>query len=269
MSEEKSLTVVEQREVSFYEDELTAVRADDAHVYVSVRHLCNALGLARQPQVQRIKRHRVLAEGYAGGIIMIPPGPSGGGGQQTAGLLRVDLVPLWLSGVRTSMVKKEIRPKLERFQVEAAKILWEAFQEGRLTVDPSFEELLQQDTDVAQAYKMALAVVKLARSQLLMEAELSAQRAHLAGHDERLEQIEATLGDPSRHITPEQASQISQAVKAVAVVLTKRSGRNEFGSVYGELYRKFGITGYKLLPAKKFDEAIAWLTQWYQDLTAE
>ena len=33
---------------------------------------------------------------------------------------------------------------------------------------------------------------------------------------------------------PEQASQISQAVKAVAMELSKQSGRNEYGGVYGE-----------------------------------
>ena len=45
--------------------------------------------------------------------------------------------------------------------------------------------------------------------------------------------------------------QISQAVKTVAMKLSKASGRNEYGGVYGELYRKFGITSYKQLPVAK------------------
>lgn len=69
---------------------------------------------------------------------MLPSSPDGrGGGMQKAGMLRVDLVPIWLSGVRIQAVKEEIRPKLERFQREAAKVLWEAFQEGHLTADPA------------------------------------------------------------------------------------------------------------------------------------
>jgi len=51
------------------------------------------------------------------------------------------------------------------------------------------------------------------------------------------------LTPANRYVTPDQASQISQAVKAVALAIGKKSGRNEFGAVYGELYRKFGITG--------------------------
>ena len=264
---DKSLVVVEQRTVDFYGDELLAVRAGDGHVYVSLRHLCEALGLARQGQVRRIRDDKILAEGYQGGNVLLPPSPDGrGGGMQKAGMLRVDLVPLWLSGVRVQAAKEEIQPKLERFQREAAKVLWEAFQEGRLTADPAFDDLLRSDSDAVQAYKMLQALVKLARNQILLEAQLQTHTERLADHDQRLEDIEATLGDTGRLVTSDQASQISQAVKAVALALGKKSGRNEFGAIYGELYRKFGITGYKQLPALKFQQAMDWLTQWHENL---
>ena len=60
---------------------------------------------------------------------------------------------------------------------------------------------------------------------------------------------------------------MSQAVKAVALELGRKSGRNEFGAIYGELYRKFGITGYKMLPARRFEEAMRFLTEWHEGLT--
>ena len=89
-------------------------------------------------------------------------------------VLWVDLVPLWLSGIDTGRVKDEIRPKLLRFQKEAATVLWEAFQEGRLTADIPFDELLaQMDNEAVQAYKIAQAVMKLAQNQILMEARLT------------------------------------------------------------------------------------------------
>jgi hypothetical protein len=194
---------------------------------------------------------------------MAPPSADGrGGGEQQAGLLRVDLVPLWLTGISLEAVKDEIRPKLERYQREAAQVLWEAFQEGRLTADPAFSELLTADTPAVRAYKNALAIVELARNQVIMEAQLQ-------DHARRLEAIESQLGDPGRYVTPDQASQISQAVKAVALLLGKKSGRNEHGSVYGELYRKFGVTGYKLVPATRFQEVMDWLTTWHEDISSQ
>ena len=51
--------------------------------------------------------------------------------------------------------------------------------------------------------------------------------------------------------------------------LSERSGRNEYGGVYGELYRRFGITSYKLLPASQFDNAMGMLDDWYGQLVGD
>ena len=85
--------------------------------------------------------------------------------------------------------------------------------------------------------------------------------------ESRLETVEEALTPASRYVTPDQASQISQAVKAVALAIGKKSGRNEFGAIYGELYRKFGITSYKELPARRFEEAMRFLTEWHENVT--
>lgn len=250
---EKYLTTVEQKEVIFYEDELVAIRADDGHIYVSVRHLSDALGLNPTGQIRRIKRQAILDRACHKGYIITPGGP------QSANWLRVDLVPIFITGLNTNSVREDIRQKLQRFQEEAAKVLWEAFQQGRLTSPLAFDELLDKDTPAVKAYKQALAILELARGQVLLEAKLD-------NFGERLERIEAMLGDTSRYVTPDQASQISQAVKTVAMRLGKQSGRNEYGSVYGELYRKFGVTGYKQLPAAEFQGAMNWLNEWRDNI---
>lgn len=180
--------------------------------------------------------------------------------------LPLDYLSGFLFGISASRVKEEIRDRLVRYQRECYKVLAEAFQEGRLTTDPVLDDLLQSDTEAVQAYKMLQALVKLARNQILLEAQLDRHTTRLDEHDQRLEELEAVLGDTGRSVTPDQASQISQAVKAVALALGQLTNRNEFGGVYGEFYRKFGITSYKALPAKKFDEALQFLTEWHQSL---
>jgi len=251
---ERAIQAVKQQDVSFYGDDLTAIQGSDGNIYTGLRQMCQSLGLDVQGQRQRINRHSVLNDGLMVCKLHTIQG------EREAHVLRVDLVPLWLSGIRTSAVSDEIRPKLERFQREAAKVLWEAFQAGRLTADLDFDALLAQDSPEAQAYKMAQAVLQLAHNQLLL-------RSQLTDHEQRLEAIESQLGDTGRNVTPDQASQVSQSVKAVALALGKKTGRNEFGAVYGELYRKFGITGYKMLPARRFDEAMKFLTDWHENLT--
>jgi hypothetical protein len=255
-------TALEPRTVDFYGDELVAVQ-DDGRIYVAVKHMCDALGLNVRGQQQRISRHKILHDAYRTLTILTEPAPDGrGGGPQRTNMLRADMVPLWLSGVSVGSIKPELRDKMERYQREAASVLWEAFQSGRLTTGVNFSELLAADSPAAQAYRMAAAMMRLAEQQLLMEARLDSQEA-------RLENIEAALGDPGRYVTPDQAMQISQAVKAIAMKVSERSGRNEYGGVYGELYRRFSIVSYKELPAARFEDAMGFLRDWHRRLTGD
>jgi hypothetical protein len=264
--DEKALVPVEQKMVLFYGDEVVAVRVESGEIYVPVRPLCEALGIDSSAQLRRIGRDPVLSQVSSGVVVMASPltnNPYANPQEMTC--LPLDFLSGWLFGINANRVKEEIRDRLIRYQRECYKVLAEAFEEGRLTAEPDLEQLLRQaDNEAVQAYQMAQAIVKLARNQLLMEARLTGR---IDDHEERLEQIEITLGDPDRFITPKQASQISQAVKAVSIVYGKMTKRNEFGAVYGELYRKFDITAYKEPPAAKFRAAMDWLSEWYQTLT--
>jgi hypothetical protein len=267
--EKRALQPVEQKQVMFYEDEVTAVAVEDKghrQVYVPVRSLCDQLGIAWSAQRNRINRDPVLSEVMT--VVIVTITTEGATETQSREMLCLPLDYLngWLFGINASRVKEEVRPRLIRYQRECYQVLYEAFQEGRLQTDPTFEELLQADSDAVQAYKMALAVVKLARNQIMLEARVEDQEQALAEFGERLESIEAELGGGEQHISEEQASQISQAVKAVAIALGKKTKRNEFGAIYGELYRRYGLTSYKLLPRKKFQDAMNFLTEWHQSI---
>ena len=267
MDKNKSLTPIKQKQVVFYDDEITAVLVASADsgqtVYVPVRPICDYLGIDWSSQLRRINRDPVLGEAGMSVVITATDIDPTSRRPNTSEMFCLPLkyIPGWLFGISASRVRAELREKIIRYQRECFDVLSEAFQEGRLTADPSFSDLLrQEDSAAVQAYKSALAVVQLAKAQVLMEARLDA-------HEQRLETIEAELGDTKRAITPAQATDISQAVKSIAMVLSKRSGRNEYGGVYGELYRKFSIPTYKQLPANRFDECMAWLRTWWQELT--
>ena len=258
------MDIIKQQIVEFYGDELTAVQLENGDIYVSVRHLCNALGLRRPAQIRRIKDTTLLNKNY----LELPIQSSGG--MQNTGMIKVELVPIWLSGLRIKAVKPELRERLEQYQEEAARVLWEAFQDGRLTANDGVDEFILSDPDNAavQAYQMALAITKLARQQLAIEVHLQNQSEILEEHAVRLEQLEASLSEDAT-ISDAQAAQLSQAVKAVALVLGKQTKRNEFPGVYGELYRRYDCSSYKLLKKKDFDSAMAWLNEWKGSLESD
>lgn len=258
MSEEKPkvLTLIDQKTVTFYDDELIAVKAEDGNLYVSVRHFCDALGLARQGALRRIRNDEILSDGLKGGNVLLPPKkPGKDGGTQRTNLLRADLIPFFLSGVRVASVKEEVKPKLLTYKKEVVKVLWEAFQEGRLTSNPVFDELLENDTPAVQAYKMIQAQLQLARAQIILEARIDSV-------EDRLEKVETALNDTGHAISPDQASQISNAVKELAFAMGGH--KTNYQAVYGEFNRRFGIPTYKALPRKEFENSMNFLRDWYR-----
>ncbi len=245
-----TLTPIEQRQVDFYGQSVTAVLADDRQIYVSLAEMCDILGVDRRSQRRRIRNNELLEEGYK-----LVPMETAGGVQEVAAV-DLDTVPLWLSGIQTSAVREEIRPDLVNFIRNVKRLVAEAFKSGELNLDNDFEALLQTDSPAVQAYKMLKAQMQLARQQIILESRM-------ATVENRLDQIEAKLGDPDRKIDDAQAQRISDAVKALAMALSEKYGGNRFGQVYGEMYRRYSIPGYRELPAAKFDGCMAWLREWY------
>lgn len=268
MSEEKGLAVVEQKQVEFYGDEVLAVRTKDGSVFIPVRPICDLLGVDWSAQRRRINRDPVLSEEMKS--VSITATDSYRTISREVLSLPLDYISGFLFGIDANRVKPELRERLIRYQRECYKVLAEAFQEGRLTADPSFDDLLQQaSNDVVEAYQIAQAIMKLARNQIMLEVRLDDHTQTLEDHSRRLETIEADLHQEDRYITESQATQISQAIKSIALALGKQTGKNEFGATWGEFYRKFGIAKYRYLPSARFEEAMAWLNEFYQDLTGE
>ena len=273
MTDEKALVPIEQKQVLFYDDEITAVLVqlqDEQQVYIPLRPICEYLGLDWSAQTRRIRRDPVLSK-WATFVAITATNPEEAqkGGNPNMLCLPLDYLNGFLFGVSATRVRPELQERVILYQERCYKVLSEAFQEGRLTSDPAFDDLLVGDTPAAQAYKMAAAIMKMARQQLMLEAQLETHTTQLADHENRLELVEEQLGDTKRHITPEQAMQISQAVKAVAHELGKRTKRNEYGGVYGELYRRYNINSYKILPKSKFEDALNWLNEWLQSMISD
>ena len=267
---DNALVPADHQNIAFYDDEILALRLPNGEIYIPLRPICDAIGLNWAGQRQRIQRDPVLSK-MATIIQVSREGTRGGNPNMLC--LPLDYINGWLFGINADRVRPELRDRVIRYQTDCYKALAEAFQEGRVTLDASFEDLLQGDSPAVHAFKMAQAIMHMAKQQILLEARLQGHDERLNASDQRigslenrLESVEITLGNPDRLITPEQAAQISEAVKSVAYELGKQTGRNEYGGVYAELYRRFSINSYKMLPAKKFSEAMNWLNHWLQEL---
>jgi hypothetical protein len=242
MSKSIALAPIEQREVEFYDDRIVAVLLpvegqEQPAIYVPVRPVCEFLGLDWRSQRHRIDRDPVLSEVKQGVVIMTPPSAEGrGGGPQEMICLPLDKLYGWLFGVQASRVKAEYRESIIRYQREVYQVLWHAFRPDR---SAEFEaRLATTETRLDQA----AAVVGDLRKRLTVVEERVA---------------------PGQPITQEQAAEIGQAVKALAMLLTEADPtKNHFQGVWGEVNRRMGVASYKNIPATRYGEVMAFLEEW-------
>ncbi|GAC1387268.1 MAG: hypothetical protein NVSMB42_08290 [Herpetosiphon sp.] len=264
-----------QKTVLFYGDELVAIQlSDSGHIFVPLTRLCDNLGIERKRQSQRIRDHTILNRGF----VSLTQETANRGPQETQ-CLRLDLIPLWLAGINANRVVPEVKEKLIRYQAEAAAVLWSAFRHNIL---PKDETALASTSasGAALAYEIATAVQHLARQQMELEQRLNGrvdQMAHWAKSfsqqvdqqfnllDERFTTLELQV-NPQTTISDQQAAEIALAVRNVGYALAGQGTKSGYGQVYGEMYRRYGVSSYKNLPQQHFTAVLHWLQAWHTEI---
>jgi hypothetical protein len=278
--EQRAIIPIEKRDVDFYGDMLIAVliqKADapEPEVYVPIRPICDYLGLAWTGQLQRIKRDEVLNESLEFvRVTRTNSATTSSRGDPDVQCLPLRLLPGWLFGISADRVKPTVRERIIRYRRECYQILWNAFRHD--IMPPADLASTRSSQSSAQiAYEIATAVQHLAQQQMEQEQRLatvedSQQRARIwaRGVNTRLDSLELQLS-PDANITQEQAGDLALAVKNVGNALEKQGNAkgNGYQRVYGEMYRRYSISSYKSLPRAEFDEVMAWLKGWHDELT--
>lgn len=258
------------REVPFYEDVLLVALVEDI-AYVALRPIANFLGLQWAPQYQRIQRDDVLSQ-----EVRLVRMASADGRQREMISLPLEFLPGWLFGVTVSKARPELAPKLTRYRRECFKVLWRAFQTDLTPAVPASTST----SSLKQVRDLALAVAQMAEQQLELQAkqvELQGQmtivnsrvdRAAVVVRDlqVRLSAVERNVG-PGALISDAQAVEISNNVKALAELMTQKEGsKNHYQGVFAELYRRFGISSYKLVQQKDYQAVLKFLDDWRETI---
>lgn len=272
MTKSNALIPTSQKTIVFYDDEITAVVIEgdgEREIYVPLRPLCDYLGVSWQGQNRRINDDEVLSDVVRSVNITLTDLDPSTSRPRTSQMICLSLGYLngWLFGINPKRVKPEVKDRLIRYQKECYKVLAKEFVQTAVSPTSS--------SSLMHVREMGLAIARMAEEQMEFDRRLGVTEATMQetavtvdGMRDDIELLKART-DPGEAVTQSQAMQISQAVKAVARELGKQTKRNEYGGVYGELYRRYEITSYKELPSAKFDECLAWLTDWHKSLTSD
>ena len=258
-----------QRTIDFYGDPIvTAVMSDD-EVFVPIRPITDFLGLDWSGQYQRIQRDEVLARRSEMVVVATTDGS-----RREMLCLPLDLLPGWLFGISTSRVRPELAPKLTRYREECFRVLWRTFQADALSALGQRELTppvgpASNGSGLVQIRELGLAIAQMADQQLALEQRVVA-------HDGRLDRAATVIREmqrrlmavedqvaPATYITDAQAAEIASLVKAIARQLAEHDkSKNHYQGVFGELYRRFGVSTYKHIAREQYAEVLAFLDEW-------
>ena len=255
MSQGRALVPADERAVDFYGDEIR-VYVLDGEPYIPLRPICDFLGVSWSGQTERLKRDAVLSEAVR--YVRVTRTNTKGGRPELL-CLPLEYLNGWLFGISASRVREELRERLIRYQRDCYRVLAQAFQGP--SVSPS--------GSLAHIRDMALAIANMAEQQMLLESRVTVteqridRAAQVVGDmGRRLSTLEGRLS-PGSYITDEQAAEISQKVKALAGLLQEQApGKNYYQSIFGELYRRYSVSSYKLIRESQYTEVIAFLDSW-------
>jgi hypothetical protein len=252
-----------EREVDFYGDAIpVAIVGDEA--FVPLRQITDFLGLNWSGQYLRVQRHEILAR-HVRKVAMT----AADGKRYESLCLALEYLPGWLFGVTTSRVREDLRDKLLRYQEECFRILWRAFQSEVQVTAPT-------NAPLEHVRGLALAIATLAEQQIALEGRVSEadekastalvridRAAQIVGAlERRLSTVEQRTIPPAA-ISNEQAAEISSQVKALAQLLSEKdTSKNHYQGIFAELYRRFGVSSYKLIRQEQYASVLAFLEEW-------
>lgn len=268
MDNERSLVPIDQRDIDFYGDVITAVLVEEGGrqvVYVPLRLVCDYLGMSWAGQRERVNRDPVLSDVMR--FVRVTRTNSAGGNPNVLAL-PLDYINGWLFGINASRVKEEIRDRLIRYQRECYRALADAFIGQGMAVQPAGTS----DEPLVQLHNMALVIAATTREMLATKylAQSNAERLDRASEaftklTRRVTAVERQM--QAGTLTEEQAAEIKKRVNAISQEMTKHSpGKSHYQAIYAALGDEVGATSYKSIPLKGYEAAITFLDGWLLSL---
>jgi prophage antirepressor-like protein len=212
-------------------------------LFVSVRRVCDALGIAPNMQIEKLK-----TKSWTNDMMIISLDEAGRAFSQF--MLHIESLPMWLATISEKKVSEAARPKLLAFQKEAARVLADHFlgQRSRVPIQPKNLTHLQFAGHTlrlysvgepllwisAQDFMLALGHPKGVIAQGLMPPEGESRPIRIG---ERVVDLAVDPSRIARHIVDETCPAAEVMRESLGVVGLKRGGKVMLRRVAGLISR--------------------------------
>lgn len=289
-----ALQPVEQRTVEFYGTELVAMRDPQGTIWVPLRRLCEAIGVAFNTQQRKIQDDPVMSESLTSLPVVL-----GDGRTFEMECLALKYVRAWLFGINANRVKAEIRERLLAYQREVIEVIDRAFTPSHTESgldDAMIRAMRDNALQQAQLWEMVLSErQRLQRTEAAvveMDEQMAVFGKILYRHDDTLRHVLQDLtqlrneqsailarytditrllpaGDEP--ITPEEKAAIKALVDDLVAAAQQKGirlgqGRNDYPAIWDAFKRRFDLAKYDELPRTRYADALQWLKAWRERL---
>lgn len=275
---------IQYQELLFDGDRLVAIILQGDGIAVPVRDYCTALGLDLDKQGRLLRAHGTLSLGLR--VVRIPY--QGRIRSITAILHR--FVPMWLAHINPRDVEEALQPKLIRYQLEIVDLLATMYANttGAGLMVPT-NEASAQDIAAQRLTEAALEARQMREQMLAIRDQLLAAQDELRAEmqaqlDNTAETVTAVQDEIARireeialhtTITGPQQEFIQRSITQLAARLARRDQKRTDGkgktkdNYYMALHIRFrqdlGTPRYDALPAGKYNDALDWITERWQE----
>jgi len=278
--------VIDQRIITFLDDELTVALSESGGIYCSLPGMCNALGLNTQAQSRRVVRTRLLRPGICRMLLKTAKR-----GYQKTLCFRIDLIASWLSGAETELMRAGAGEKVHEYQIRLAPIATQIFLEV-MDVNPrallpipqtqpalapsEAEVILRQVADLREEYTNLAGVVNMMHES--MEAMLGEVGGKLDQATELMQQLVNLQQDQLQEIdklkaktqglTKAQQAEVSRAVGIIVRDSKKAGTQIDYRQIFGKIMSRFHVKSYADIPDNRFDEVMSYLRDLWRQATS-
>lgn len=255
----------EQLPFTYFGSVVLAARHPDGTIYLSVRDLCDLLGVSRPSQMRRLRQHGELSKGLALFLVQTAGGP------QPQEFLSLEMAPTWLLGISARARSEEVRSKLAYLQAYLVREVYAAYT--RLAGLP--EQSSRQIEDLEELRRLDTSLSALAERQAQVEASQDrareAWRSLSAQVREAVDRIAALEQQQEGAISRAQRGHLYQLVQAWGAAKSEQEPRLRraaaFQTVWAAFKVRFALARYEDLPAARYREAVQFVKDNYRALT--
>lgn len=224
---------IETLVVTFFEHPVLAARVVDGTILLSVRDLCDAVGLASSSQIRRLDQHQDLST-----VVRRLRVPTAGGMQEQV-FLALEYVPAWIVSVNRARASALVQERLRYLWEFAVRQVYDAIaQTGGLPTGSS-----RNIEDLHDLARLDDAITGLAAQQQALEESQDKARQAWRDHENRIRALEMTLAERAR-LSNAQRGHIYQLVQMWAQARAARdhiTTAAAMSACWGAIKAKFDV----------------------------